>query len=1029
MAQQTRTYHSPKNPANEESTLFKKLTRLFSGPIVNWNAISYKNLRRRQLDKYKIKDAHGKSFKKSSYSPIETLAAQNFSNQGRASRYADFEQMEFNSALSTAMDIIAGEMCTATHLSPILRIDCKNEEIKITLNSLFYDILNVEHNMFGWCRNMIKYGDSFAYLDIDEELGIKNMIGLPTHEMERLEGEDKSNPNYVRFRWNQGAIVFENWQVAHFRILGNEKYAPYGMCLRADTRILTDDGVKEIKDLQIGDKVVSFDIKTQKKVVAEVKDKVCSGKKQCYEIRTKHNYVEASTEHKIMVYDKEKDEFSYKNVLDIRIGDLLVTSKGIGGNKEIEIVLPDHPSDYGEKNNNGWYQEEYKKRFSKHVDEKFAQLFGFLIGDGWIKDNHTVCMARGVDEEINSFYEQLLQEYSGKAILRTKRMIKNELQYHQSYVGSKYLVNVLRNMGFEGRSYEKRIPSWVFAAKREIQEAFIQGLVDSDGSVFVDKWNCVRYQIELANEQLTKDIKILLDIMGYKSGKISSRMRTGTNQMISKNVIKTRRRSYILYWFASEKCQAKINDCKNRLSDDFVLEPVISINQTTEEDVYDIDVADNNHNFFANGIVVHNSALDGARRPWRMYELMLNAMMSYRIVRAPTRRVFYIDVGGIAPGDVEQHLKHVISSMKEGQVIDPNTGRVDLRYDPFSTETDYYIPVRGTTSGTRIDTLAGGEFTGDVEDVKMIRDELLLAIKIPASYLTYGEGGDVEKGGLAQKDIVFARTIQRFQRAIVSELEKIALIHLYILGFRGKDLLSFKLSLNNPSKIAEMQELEHWKEKFGVAAAAAEGFFSKRWIAEKLFDISEKELKQIERELYRDRKISAELEALGTPPEPGMGGGGDMGDMGDMPEEPAEEEQPETSLLAAPEAAQIAAEAPTEAAKRADSSDKTKRDTHTTPRAKGKMYTPVKFDSRPAGAKLRHIKGLWSNELGSSTERNIMGAGYQSLKSFARGIAENDTNYDVEERLILESDNSARQLLKELDGGINSNDSSQQEKK
>ena len=95
-----------------------------------------------------------------------------------------------------------------------------------------------------------------------------------------------------------------------------------------------------------------------------------------------------------------------------------------------------------------------------------------------------------------------------------------------------------------------------------------------------------------------------------------------------------------------------------------------------------------------------------------------------------------------------------------------------------------------------------------------------------------GEGATEDKTTLAQKDIRFARTIQRLQRVIIAELEKIGIIHLFTLGFRGDDLLSFKLSLNNPSKIAELQELEHWKQKFDVAGAATEGFFSKRWIAD-----------------------------------------------------------------------------------------------------------------------------------------------------------------------------------------------------
>jgi hypothetical protein len=145
-----------------------------------------------------------------------------------------------------------------------------------------------------------------------------------------------------------------------------------------------------------------------------------------------------------------------------------------------------------------------------------------------------------------------------------------------------------------------------------------------------------------------------------------------------------------------------------------------------------------------------------------------------------------------------------------------------------------------------------------------------------------GEGSEEDKTTLAQKDIRFARTIQRLQRAVVSELEKIGIVHLYALGYRTNDLISFKLRLNNPSKIAEMQELEHWKNKFDTAGGATEGYFSKRWVAEHIFSLSEEEFLRNQREQFYDRKFAAALEAAATGEEEleaGLGAG-EMGDLG-----------------------------------------------------------------------------------------------------------------------------------------------------
>ena len=199
--------------------------------------------------------------------------------------------------------------------------------------------------------------------------------------------------------------------------------------------------------------------------------------------------------------------------------------------------------------------------------------------------------------------------------------------------------------------------------------------------------------------------------------------------------------------------------------------------------------------------------------------------------------------------------------MKRHQVVDPTTGRVDLRYNPLSIEEDYFIPVRGGSSSD-ISNLPGSSYNGGIDDVKYLRDKLFSALKIPQSYLSMGEGATEDKTTLAQKDIRFARTIQRLQRVVISELEKIGIIHLFTLGFRGDDLLSFKLALNNPSKIAELQELEHWDKKFAVASNATEGYFSKRWIAENIFDVSEDEFLRNQREIFYDKQIATQLEKV-----------------------------------------------------------------------------------------------------------------------------------------------------------------------
>ena len=219
-----------KNPANRQSELFKALTRLFSGPIINYRSQSGRKIRRQHLDKFssRFKSASGQQFKKTLYSPLDIIATNAIANQRRSERYVDFDQMEYMPEIASALDIYSDEMTTYSALRPMLNINCPNEEIKAVLAVLFSNILNLEYNLFGWARTMCKYGDFFLYLDIDDKYGVTSVLALPAQEIERLEGKDSTNPNYLQYQWNSAGMTFENWQICHFRILGNDKYAPYG---------------------------------------------------------------------------------------------------------------------------------------------------------------------------------------------------------------------------------------------------------------------------------------------------------------------------------------------------------------------------------------------------------------------------------------------------------------------------------------------------------------------------------------------------------------------------------------------------------------------------------------------------------------------------------------------------------------------------------------------------------------------------------------------------------------------------------
>ena len=296
-----------------------------------------------------------------------------------------------------------------------------------------------------------------------------------------------------------------------------------------------------------------------------------------------------------------------------------------------------------------------------------------------------------------------------------------------------------------------------------------------------------------------------------------------------------------------------------------------------------------------------SSVLEPARRIWRQLILLEDAMLVYRIVRAPERRVFKIDVGNVAPDDIPNYMEQVQSSLKRSSVVDKTTGKVDLRYNPLSVDEDYFLPVRGGDSGTTIDTLGGGTMAGETNDVEYIQKKLFSALKIPKAYLGYDEGLGA-KATLSQEDIRFSRTIARIQRTVLAEMNKLAIVHLYCQGFTDEDLLDFKLKLSNPSTIAQQQKLELFRTRFEVASSALQvpGLIDRKWVQKNILRLSDEEVNSIKAGLYDDKIGDLELESaqlgpaegpevsLGGGPPPGPLPGLDLGGMmgGPPPEGP-----------------------------------------------------------------------------------------------------------------------------------------------
>lgn len=235
------------------------------------------------------------------------------------------------------------------------------------------------------------------------------------------------------------------------------------------------------------------------------------------------------------------------------------------------------------------------------------------------------------------------------------------------------------------------------------------------------------------------------------------------------------------------------------------------------------------------------SMIEPARKIFKQLMLMEDAMLIHRIMRAPERRIFKIDVGNIPPNEVDNYMQQIINKMKKTPYIDETTGQYNLKFNIQNMMEDFYLPVRGGDSGTAIDTLSGLSSEGQIEDIEYLRNKMHAALKIPKAFLGYDEGVE-GKATLAAEDVRFARTIERIQKIFVSELTKIAVVHLYAQGFRDEDLVNFNLTLTNPSLIYEKQKIESLNEKVSLAGNLKETtMFSEKYIYENVFGLSEEE--------------------------------------------------------------------------------------------------------------------------------------------------------------------------------------------
>jgi len=273
----------------------------------------------------------------------------------------------------------------------------------------------------------------------------------------------------------------------------------------------------------------------------------------------------------------------------------------------------------------------------------------------------------------------------------------------------------------------------------------------------------------------------------------------------------------------------------------------------------------NDSNFLPYG----KSMVESTRKIWKQLTLMEDAMLIHRIMRAPSKRVFKIDIGNIPPAEVDNYMQRIINKMKKTPIIDEATGDYNLKYNMQNLTEDFFMPVRGGDSGTSIEELGGIDYDS-TEDIEYLKNKLLASLRVPKAFLGFDEnvGG---KATLAAEDVRFARTIERIQRILVSELTKIAVVHLYSQGYTDEDLVNFELTLASPSTMYEQEKIELWGQKVSLARDMIQDkILPTDWVYDNVFNFSADEKVEIEGKIIEDQKQKfrhSQIEMEGNDPQ------------------------------------------------------------------------------------------------------------------------------------------------------------------
>jgi hypothetical protein len=902
--------------------LFSRLTSLFrSGPVIKRSVKDFKQ----QTGPGQTLSAY-EMFRKN-HSSVYSSAMSAYGTYDRLARYSDFSEMDYYPEINSALDIYSEEVASPGVDGQILSVYSENKDIERLLNELFFDTLNVNFNLTAWVRNLCKYGDFCLFNDVHPGNGILNVIPIPVNEIEREENYDPKDPMAVRYRWvTQGNTPLENWQVTHFRLLGNDAFLPYGSSVLEGARrvwrqlVLAEDAMLVYRVVRSPDRRVFY---------------IDVGNVPPEEVPMYMEQAQAALK-KSQVVDKNTGRVDMRyNPMPVHHGTPVPLLDGTTPTiAEISRRMAADPS---------WTPWVYSVQdgTKRVVPGKVVWCGKNYTADRlirvWLDDGthvttapeHPFVMRDGTSRRADELQagESLMSAYRDLNNRGYERVMEPNGERNSTHV---IVARDVHKEMWDTTSYRvvhHRHPERGPSNKRNNSPNNLEVMnFWEHRAMHARHCELTLNRPELLEERRVRRIKfnrspekrLRTADMNRTLGKAKrmGAMYNGSDLHTSHNAarrdaqlqiwsVSKDTRKEAMQWIIPNEVVAFVFDTvkKNAKAGREEITEAIRNNEALMEILKAANAGNkrNTHKFHVNAVVnkLHRMGCISSDKfgPFRSFAWANPAPVNHQVTRVEVIEgasddVYCMTVVG-SRGEDDRH-NFAVNSLGE------QNGLKSLIFLRNSVDEDYFIPVRGGESGTKIDTLSGGTNAAAIEDVQYIQKKLFAALKIPKAYLGYDESIG-SKATLSQEDIRFSRTIARIQRTVIAELNKLAIIHLYSNGFDGDELLDFTLQLPNPSTIAQQQKLDLYGTRFDIVAKAPEGYFDKRWLRKNLLGLTDEQIEEIEEGRVKDKlreleleKVQAETEGGGMTPEPTAPTGAEIGaGIGGEPPPPPPSAPPE----------------------------------------------------------------------------------------------------------------------------------------